>query len=196
MPERGWLKDKLLGYSPEPEGLTAYECVYKHLFLNLLENSPRCLWRDNFKPGHITASAMVTNLECSKVLLMKHPKLGMWMQFGGHCDGAGDVYATALRELEEESGIVPTMVVSEGVIFDLDIQCIPARKDEPEHLHFDTRFLMRYDEKIPVPGSEENIEMRWFTLDEAEKMVTAGHGRWRMIQKIRSLQREIDHGRA
>lgn len=187
MTERQWLMDKLAAYDPAEAPLTAYERVYKKLFLNLLENNPRCLWRDDFSPGHITGSLLVANLNLSKVLLMHHPKLNLWLQFGGHCDGDGDVYRVAMRELEEESGIAPNMVTGDSKVFDLDIQCIPARKDEPEHLHFDTRFLARFDDAQPLPGSEENITMRWFTLDEAEAEVTPGHGRWRMIQKLRQM---------
>ncbi|MCP5404846.1 MAG: NUDIX hydrolase [Pseudomonadaceae bacterium] len=195
MGEHQWLQTALAAYQPTEEPLMAYERVYRRLFLDLIEKNPRCLWRDDFSPGHITGSLLVANLDLSKVLLMHHPKLDLWLQFGGHCDGDGNVYRVALRELEEESGITPDMTVGNGGIFDLDIQCIPPRKDEPEHLHFDMRFLARFNEKTPIPGSSENLTMRWFTLDEAEGLVTPGHGRWRMVQKLRQM-RDVTHGRA
>ncbi|MDZ7684252.1 MAG: hypothetical protein U5O39_03990 [Gammaproteobacteria bacterium] len=48
----------------------------------------------------------------------------------------------ALREATEESGIDTIEPVSPE-IFDIDIHEIPARGDEPAHLHYDCRFLMR-----------------------------------------------------
>ena len=39
-------------------------------------------------------------------LLTLHPRLGRWVQLGGHCeDGDADIAAAALREAREESGI-------------------------------------------------------------------------------------------
>ena len=181
-----WLRTALHAYQPAQEGLSAYEKVYKHLFLRLLDTNPRCLWRDDFAPGHITGSVLVSNLECSRVLLMHHKKLHLWLQFGGHCDGNGNTYAAALRELEEESGITPAMVLGHKDIFDLDIQCVPARGAEPEHLHFDIRFHVRFDDTLKIPGSAENQECKWFTLEEAEKLIPPGHGRWRMFQKLKT----------
>ena len=37
-------------------------------------------------PGHITASALVLDHTRTKALLTLHPRLGRWVQLGGHCE--------------------------------------------------------------------------------------------------------------
>lgn len=187
-PDLHWLHAALTAYDPGMEELTEAERVNKHLFLRLLHTNPRCLWRDDFAPGHITGSVLVSNLDCTRVLLLHHKKLNLWVQFGGHCDGDGDVYTAALREMTEECGITPDSVIGTSAIFDLDIHAIPERGTEPEHLHFDVRFHVRFDDTKPIPGSDENQKYQWFDLDAAEALVPRDHGRWRMFQKLRQIR--------
>src|ERR1700736_1987115 len=55
-------------------------------------------------PGHITASALVLDDSCGQVLLTLHPRLGRWVQLGGHCDeNDGNIVAAALWAAIEES---------------------------------------------------------------------------------------------
>jgi 8-oxo-dGTP pyrophosphatase MutT (NUDIX family) len=49
---------------------------------------------------------MITNPSRTRVLMMFHLKLQMWLQFGGHCDGDTDIRRVAIREFHEESGII------------------------------------------------------------------------------------------
>ena len=57
-------------------------------------------------PGHITASALVLDDTGGQVLLTLHPRLGRWVQLGGHCeDSDADILGAALREATEESGV-------------------------------------------------------------------------------------------
>ena len=49
-------------------------------------------------PGHITASALVLDHTRTKALLTLHPRLGRWVQLGGHCEDVDtDIRAAALR---------------------------------------------------------------------------------------------------
>ena len=90
------------------------------------------------------------------------------MQPGGHADGDENVLRVALREAEEETGITRLTVLSDQ-IFDLDIHTIPTRKDFPEHLHFDIRFLIQANEADPLVVSEESHDVKWISLEELEK---------------------------
>jgi hypothetical protein len=54
--------------------------------------------------------------------------------------------------------------------FDLDRHLIPANSRDPEHYHYDVRYLLiNYSDETPVV-SEESHDVRWFTLDEARRV--------------------------
>src|SRR5262249_16643124 len=56
--------------------------------------------------GHITASAIVARPDGSEFLLLYHPKLGRWLQPGGHTEHSDpSAFDAALREAREETGI-------------------------------------------------------------------------------------------
>ena len=101
--------------------------------------------------GHFTGSAWLVSQDGQRVLLTHHRKLDRWLQLGGHADGDADLARVALREAQEESGLAGLAVERE--IFDLDRHRIPARGDEPEHWHYDVRFVVRAngcEEFVPV----------------------------------------------
>ena len=130
---------------------------------------PDCLLR-SCVPGHITASAWIVSADGGSALLTHHRKLGRWLQLGGHVDGEPRIERAALREAQEESGMAEfTFVPSAGgslVPLDLDVHPIPARKQEPEHLHWDVRFLLRAAPGQPLVVSAESNDVRWWPLAE------------------------------
>ena len=130
-------------------------------FVGLLSDEPRCFERDCWR-GHITGSAWVVNLAGTHALLTHHRKLQMWLQLGGHSDGNPDTRAVALREAREESGL-PVRLVSED-LFDVDIHAIPARKSDPEHYHFDIRFVMQVVGSEDFVVSSESMDLAWVPL--------------------------------
>ncbi len=109
------------------------------------------------EPEHVTASAVVGRPENVagtgpaglhppqqlEFLLVFHRKLGRWLQPGGHVEPGDDsVFATALREVREETGLDRLEAPFGESILDLDVHPIPAFGDEPAHLHYDVRFLL------------------------------------------------------
>ena len=120
------------------------------------------------RAGHITSSAWVVSADRSSVLLVRHRKLGSWLQLGGHADGEPDTAAVALREAREESGIATLGLLALGGAvepFDVDIHRIPERPGEPAHLHYDLRYLVAApDEAEPAPPAEESDEVRWVAV--------------------------------
>ena len=128
------------------------------------DTSKDCFSRDNFTPGHFTASAWILNATKDKVLLVHHAKLNKWLQPGGHIDAAETVLDAAKREVAEETGV--TVLSCDEKIFDVDIHVIPARKTEPEHFHFDVRFLFVADDLQPLLLSEESHDLKWIALSE------------------------------
>lgn len=119
--------------------------------------------RDQF-PGHFTGSAWLVSRDGERVLLTHHRKLGRWLQPGGHADGDSDLARVALREAEEESGLSGLLV--EPALFDLDRHAIPARGDEPEHWHYDVRFVLRATAGEDFVVSAESHDLAWRRIDE------------------------------
>jgi 8-oxo-dGTP pyrophosphatase MutT (NUDIX family) len=114
--------------------------------------------------GHVTGAAWIVNRQRTHALLTHHRKLELWLQLGGHCDGDADTRAVALREATEESGLVSVRVVSPA-IFDVDVHRIPARPGEPEHYHYDVRYLFEADDRETPVVSEESLALAWVPLD-------------------------------
>jgi 8-oxo-dGTP pyrophosphatase MutT (NUDIX family) len=137
--------------------------------LELLATTNHPFSRDQFEPGHFTASALVVSRTHERVLLISHPTLHLWLQPGGHIE-RDDVEpsAGAAREVLEETGL--TASIAEG-LFDVDIHEIPARGSAPAHLHFDLRFLATVD-GLPAPGGAESVDARWLDPLDARALST------------------------
>jgi len=118
--------------------------------------------------GHVTGSAWIVSPDRTQVLLIHHRKLDRWFQPGGHCDGNPDVQAVAVREAEEETGLRQLRLVSPA-IFDVDVHTIHARSSEPEHLHYDIRFLLEADPAEPLQVTGETKGIRWVQKSDVPK---------------------------
>ena len=116
------------------------------------------------RDGHFTASCWLVSADGERVLLTHHRKLNRWLQLGGHADGDFDLAQVALREAQEESGLVGLSV--ETRIYDIDAHRIPARGSEPEHTHWDVRFVIRHqgDERFVV--SDESHALAWVAITQ------------------------------
>lgn len=153
--------------------------------LEFVLNNAHCFDR-SCEPGHITGSAWVVNPARSHVLLTHHRKLKRWFQPGGHSDGDHDTRHVAWREAREETGLPDVRMVTSSV-FDLDIHSIPARKHEPEHLHYDVRFLFEADDTVPLVVSEESNALAWVSIEEVQALNNE-RSMLRMVEKTRQLK--------
>lgn len=94
--------------------------------------------------GHVTAGAILVN-PTGDVLHVQHVALDRLLLPGGHLEPSDECLRdAALRELVEETGVAANDVdpVGTGPVH-IDVHTIPAndRKGEPEHPHFDMRFV-------------------------------------------------------
>ena len=156
--------------------------------LRLLERAEEAFSRAHFEPGHFTASVYIID-DGGRLLLHHHRRLNRWLQMGGHVEGNEPPDLAALREGSEESGLPDLHLAVDG-IFDLDIHGIPAGKGEPDHDHYDVRYLARTasPDAIAIDQAESN-ELAWFTLDRAAELM-AGTESHRVLRKIERLLHE------
>lgn len=134
----------------------------RHAFLTLLEaRTDACL--RTCVPGHITASAVLVDSTGEQVMLTLHPRVGQWLQLGGHCEPEDTTLAgAALREATEESGV-------EGLVVDpdpvhLEVHPITCSLGQPTR-HFDVRFVVRAPAGAVPVRSDESDDLRWWPLD-------------------------------
>lgn len=145
-------------------------------FINFIRKYPTNFSTRKNLVGHLTSSAWITTPDRSLVLLIHHEKLNRWLQPGGHIDETDEsLVATALREVQEETGIKEWVLTKEEntltPIFDLDVHPIPARGEEPEHLHYDIRFHFITEKIDSFSFSAREIrEVRWFSIAELQEM--------------------------
>ena len=158
-------RDTLAAYAPRD----AHQAEQRAFFLRWIDAHADAALRTCLA-GHLTASALVVDHSGTRALLTLHRKLGRWLQLGGHCDGDTNLASAALREAREESGIAGLEI--DPLPIDLDAHRIPARANEPEHWHLDTRYLVRAPADARELVSEESLALRWFALEELAELPT------------------------
>lgn len=134
----------------------------RHAVLAFLDARPDACQRACV-PGHITASALVLAADTEEVLLTLHPRLGRWVQLGGHCEDVdSDIFAAALREATEESGI-------EGLRLDPQLAAIHVHPltcslGVPTR-HLDLQFLAHAPAGAQIAISAESLDLKWWPID-------------------------------
>ncbi len=139
--------------------------------LQLLDQSADPMSADHFVPGHVTASAFVVDRSHTRLLLIHHGKLHLWLQPGGHVDPGEDVLTAAIREVEEETGVIGVPI--DAGVFDVDVHPIPPSGGRPAHNHYDVRFLLEATGEDLIE-SDEVLDVRWVRFDDVGEIVTDG----------------------
>lgn len=163
------------------------EAGYINRIRRFVERHENC-FDSHLWPGHVTGSVWVVNPARDRVLLLHHRKHNQWFQPGGHADGDADILRVALRETHEETGLPYNEIrLVDGGIFDVDIHTIPATHRDPEHTHYDIRFLVEIDDRLAVPGNDESHQVLWVALESVSRF-NNNLSTWRMLEKTRRLR--------
>lgn len=129
-------------------------------YLAFLAEHDDAMWRD-CRVGHLTASAVVLDDRRERVLLTLHPKVGRWLQLGGHCEpGDPSLREAARREAIEESGIAEVRMSAAPLR--LDRHPVPCAGQMSEHL--DVQYLATVATDAREAISDESDDLRWFPV--------------------------------
>ena len=113
--------------------------------------------------GHLTASAVVLDHTGTRVLLTLHPRVGRWLQLGGHLEeGDATLAAAAAREAAEESGMTGLSLDPEPL--HVAVHPITCSGGYPTR-HLDVRFLVTAPPGAEPVRSAESDDLAWWPVD-------------------------------
>ncbi|HHZ11474.1 MAG TPA: NUDIX hydrolase [Acholeplasmataceae bacterium] len=167
------------------------EAKDKELILKLCGENPDILHRSS-GAAHLTASNWIVNKNRTKVLMVYHRIYDSWAWTGGHADGEEDLLAVALREAKEETGCRNVRPILED-IYSLECLTVDGHQKNgvyvPSHLHLNVTYLLEADEEEElVPKDDENLGVKWFTLEES---VSVPSERWMVENIYRKLNAKL-----
>ena len=160
------LREDIAAYRP----CNAQEAQDKELILSFMDSHDDVFSREN-QVAHLTASAWVTNLDRTKVLMVYHKLYDSWAWCGGHADGERDLLHVAVKECREETGI-QTVKPIDGKIASLECLTVDGHEKRGQyvssHLHLNVTYLLEADDTEPLHVCEdENTGVKWFTPEGA-----------------------------
>jgi 8-oxo-dGTP pyrophosphatase MutT (NUDIX family) len=161
----------------------AVEHAHTQRVIAFLQNETQPFARST-RSGHITGSAFLVDVAQQNTLLIWHTKLQRWLQPGGHCepDIDANVAATALREALEETDLPASAVqLFSPRLFDVDVHRISAHKDEPDHWHYDIRFLFTARTTAALPQNGQWVSLHSVATWPEASLARMAQKCWRAV---------------
>jgi ADP-ribose pyrophosphatase YjhB (NUDIX family) len=116
----------------------------------------------------ISVSAVILNQD-KNILLIKGPKRG-WELPGGHLESNEKIIDALIREVHEETGVEIYNVYYRGLFHNVEENTI------------NLLFIAEYDSG-ELTTSEESLEVKFVSLEEASRLVTWGN----FLKRIESV---------
>lgn len=132
------------------------------------------------KKRQFTATAYI--IDKQSTLLIHHRKLNKWLPPGGHIDPNEIPSDAAVREAFEETGLHVEIIEQENITIDRYnaksfprpwmclLEEIPAHGKDEAHQHIDFIYLTKPIKGEIVHNQDETHEIRWFSLQELERL--------------------------
>ena len=123
---------------------------------------------------HFTATTYVVYKK--KVLLHFHKKLNRWLPVGGHIEENELPEEAALREIEEESGLIAILYNPDKPIGVSDVRQLSRPMHillediEQFHKHIDFIYYAYSETDKLQPQDGETANLKWFSMDEINKL--------------------------
>jgi 8-oxo-dGTP pyrophosphatase MutT (NUDIX family) len=117
-------------------------------------------------PIHVTGSAFVVGPR--GIVLLRHRRLGIWVQPGGHVDPGETPWEGAGREAAEETGLPIRLLDGQPELAHVDVH-----DGGRGHTHLDLRYLFSGGDADPTPPPEESQDVGWYAWDEAPRVAEA-----------------------
>jgi 8-oxo-dGTP pyrophosphatase MutT (NUDIX family) len=118
-------------------------------------------------PVHITGSAFIVGRR--GIVLLRHRRLGIWVQPGGHVDPGETPWEGARREAIEETGLPARHLGGAPELVHVDVH-----DGGRGHTHLDLRYLFEAGDADPAPPEGESQEVGWFSWADAPEVAEAG----------------------
>lgn len=121
---------------------------------------------------HVTGSGIVVGDR--GVVLLKHKRLGIWLQPGGHIDPGETPWEAALRECREETGLDVALAGPFDVDGVPEMIHVDVHDGGRGHTHLDLRYLIDGGIADPAPPEGESQEIEWLSWDAAIERADPG----------------------
>ncbi len=133
-------------------------------------------------PEHVTGSAVVVGRRGT--VLHLHKRLHRWLQPGGHLERGETPWDAALRESQEETGLMLTHPPGGPRLIHVDVHDAAHG-----HTHLDLRYLLLAPDRDPAPPPGESPEARWFDWEEATAVADDA-----LVGALRAARRQPEAG--
>lgn len=148
--------------------LCAQEARDREQMLRFMGQNQNCLTRENVF-AHMTASAWVVDPARGQALMIFHNLYRSWAWTGGHADGECDLRAVAVREAEEETGVLARPASDRPL--SLESLCVEGHVKRgayvSAHIHLNVSYLLIADPEAPVRHKpDENSGVLWVPFEE------------------------------
>ena len=104
---------------------------------------------------HVTGSGFIVGPRGT--VLLRHLKINLWLQPGGHIDPGETPWEAARREVTEETGLRVQFAGGSPELVHVSVHDVPGG-----HTHLDLRYLFEGGDADPAPATGESQDVHWF----------------------------------